>query len=158
MCSSDLAPHRGALACRDRRAVQHGSRAGHDRAADDGHEIGRKPLRRHEDDEADARGQLSELGDIGGRHRAVRAKVYDYRFEPGKVTSAAVRRETGGTRPNLATDGGVDGYVAVEPLLESAAVTPTARAEDLSVADFVALARALAARLQLGHDAGSSAD
>ena len=33
--------------------------------------------------------------------------------------------------------------IAPEPLLEAAGVTPTARAEELSVAEFCALARAL---------------
>jgi 16S rRNA (adenine1518-N6/adenine1519-N6)-dimethyltransferase len=46
----------------------------------------------------------------------------------------------------------------VADLLAGANLDATARAEDLSVADFVALARALAASRQLGHDAGSDAD
>ena len=46
----------------------------------------------------------------------------------------------------------------VAALLGAANLDATARAEDLSVADFVALARALAARSRLGHDARSDAD
>jgi 16S rRNA (adenine1518-N6/adenine1519-N6)-dimethyltransferase len=46
----------------------------------------------------------------------------------------------------------------VTALLAAANLDATARAEDLSVADFVALARALAASLQLGHDACSDTD
>jgi 16S rRNA (adenine1518-N6/adenine1519-N6)-dimethyltransferase len=46
----------------------------------------------------------------------------------------------------------------VTALLAAANLDATARAEDLSVADFVALARALAASLQLGHDARSDTD
>ena len=42
----------------------------------------------------------------------------------------------------------------VSALLATADLAPTARAEDISVAGFVALARALAARRGLGHDAG----
>jgi 16S rRNA (adenine1518-N6/adenine1519-N6)-dimethyltransferase len=40
-------------------------------------------------------------------------------------------------------------------LLSAAGLSPTARAEDISVAGFVSLARALAARHGLGHDAGA---
>ena len=46
----------------------------------------------------------------------------------------------------------------VATLLAAANLDPTARAEDLSVADFVVLARALAATPPLGHDARSDAD
>jgi 16S rRNA (adenine1518-N6/adenine1519-N6)-dimethyltransferase len=46
----------------------------------------------------------------------------------------------------------------VAALLAAANLDATARAEDLSVADFVALARALAVSPQLGHDARSDAD
>jgi 16S rRNA (adenine1518-N6/adenine1519-N6)-dimethyltransferase len=48
--------------------------------------------------------------------------------------------------------------VDVTALLAAASLDATARAENLSVADFVALARALAADLQLGHDARSKTD
>jgi 16S rRNA (adenine1518-N6/adenine1519-N6)-dimethyltransferase len=40
-------------------------------------------------------------------------------------------------------------------LLADAGIDPTARAEDIPVAGFVALARALAAHRALGHDAGA---
>ena len=46
----------------------------------------------------------------------------------------------------------------VNALLAAANIDPTARAEDLSVADFVALARALAAIRKLGHDGGPETD
>jgi 16S rRNA (adenine1518-N6/adenine1519-N6)-dimethyltransferase len=50
--------------------------------------------------------------------------------------------------------------IDVGQLLVSAELDPTARAEDVSVAGFAALARALAAQLSLGHsvraDAGGS--
>jgi 16S rRNA (adenine1518-N6/adenine1519-N6)-dimethyltransferase len=46
----------------------------------------------------------------------------------------------------------------VQGLLAAAGLDETARAEDLAVADFVALARALAAGRRLGHDATSEAD
>jgi 16S rRNA (adenine1518-N6/adenine1519-N6)-dimethyltransferase len=46
----------------------------------------------------------------------------------------------------------------VAALLAAANLDATARAEDLSIADFVALARTLAASRELGHDARSDAD
>ena len=46
----------------------------------------------------------------------------------------------------------------VNALLAAANIDPTARAEDLSVADFVALARALAAIRKLRHDGGPETD
>ncbi len=45
--------------------------------------------------------------------------------------------------------------VDVAALLGSAELSPTARAEDISVAGFASLARALAAQRALGHDAGA---
>jgi len=45
--------------------------------------------------------------------------------------------------------------VDVPTLLATAELTPTARAEDISVAGFASLARALAAYRALGHDAGT---
>jgi 16S rRNA (adenine1518-N6/adenine1519-N6)-dimethyltransferase len=48
--------------------------------------------------------------------------------------------------------------VDVAALLAATNLDATARAEDLSVADFVALACALAASRQLGHDVHSDAD
>jgi 16S rRNA (adenine1518-N6/adenine1519-N6)-dimethyltransferase len=47
----------------------------------------------------------------------------------------------------------LDGDVAA--LLSAAKLSPTARAEDIPVTGFVSLARALAARRGLGHDAGT---
>jgi 16S rRNA (adenine1518-N6/adenine1519-N6)-dimethyltransferase len=43
----------------------------------------------------------------------------------------------------------------VPTLLSAAGLDPTARAEDISIAGFVSLARALAAHRRLGHDAGA---
>jgi 16S rRNA (adenine1518-N6/adenine1519-N6)-dimethyltransferase len=43
----------------------------------------------------------------------------------------------------------------VATLLSAAGLDPTARAEDISITGFAALARALAARRRLGHDAGA---
>jgi 16S rRNA (adenine1518-N6/adenine1519-N6)-dimethyltransferase len=40
-------------------------------------------------------------------------------------------------------------------LLATAGLSPTARAEEIPVAGFVALARVLALRRSLGHDAGA---
>jgi 16S rRNA (adenine1518-N6/adenine1519-N6)-dimethyltransferase len=45
--------------------------------------------------------------------------------------------------------------VDVSALLETAGLNPTARAEEISVAGFASLARALAAHRGLGHDAGA---
>jgi len=45
--------------------------------------------------------------------------------------------------------------VDVPALLATAGLSPTARAEDISVAGFASLARALAAHRALGHDAGA---
>ena len=54
------------------------------------------------------------------------------------VTAAAFGQRRKMLRASLRTLG-----IAPEPLLEAAGVTPTARAEELSVAEFCALARAL---------------
>ncbi len=45
--------------------------------------------------------------------------------------------------------------VDVSALLSAAGLDPTARAEDISIAGFASLARALAAHRRLGHDAGA---
>jgi 16S rRNA (adenine1518-N6/adenine1519-N6)-dimethyltransferase len=45
--------------------------------------------------------------------------------------------------------------VDVPALLSTADLSPTARAEDISIAGFASLARALAAHRRLGHDAGA---
>jgi 16S rRNA (adenine1518-N6/adenine1519-N6)-dimethyltransferase len=45
--------------------------------------------------------------------------------------------------------------VDVSALLSTAGLSPTARAEDISVAGFTSLARGLAAQRGLGHDAGA---
>jgi 16S rRNA (adenine1518-N6/adenine1519-N6)-dimethyltransferase len=45
--------------------------------------------------------------------------------------------------------------VDVPALLSTAGLSPTARAEEISIAGFVSLARALAAYRRLGHDAGA---
>jgi 16S rRNA (adenine1518-N6/adenine1519-N6)-dimethyltransferase len=45
--------------------------------------------------------------------------------------------------------------VEVPSLIAAAGLSPTARAEEIPVAGFVALARALAAIRGLGHDAGT---
>jgi 16S rRNA (adenine1518-N6/adenine1519-N6)-dimethyltransferase len=58
-----------------------------------------------------------------------------------RVTAAAFGQRRKMLRASLRTLG-----IAPEPLLEAAGVTPTARAEELSVAEFCALARALEIR------------
>ena len=70
-----------------------------------------------------------------------------------RVTQAAFGQRRKMLRQSLRSLGG-----DVAALLAAANLDATARAEDLSVADFVALARALAASRQLGHDARSDAD
>jgi 16S rRNA (adenine1518-N6/adenine1519-N6)-dimethyltransferase len=70
-----------------------------------------------------------------------------------KVTQAAFGQRRKMLRQSLRSLG-----VDVAALLAAANLNATVRAEDLSVADFVALARALAASRQLGHDAGTYAD
>jgi 16S rRNA (adenine1518-N6/adenine1519-N6)-dimethyltransferase len=70
-----------------------------------------------------------------------------------RVTQAAFGQRRKMLRQSLRSLG-----ADVAALLAAANLDATARAEDLSVADFVALARALAARSRLGHDARSDAD
>ena len=70
-----------------------------------------------------------------------------------KVTQAAFGQRRKMLRQSLRSLG-----VDVTALLAAANLDPTARAEDLSVTDFVALACALAAGRQLGHHARSDAD
>jgi len=70
-----------------------------------------------------------------------------------RVTQAAFGQRRKMLRQSLRSLG-----ADVAALLAGANLDATARAEDLSVADFVALARALAARSQPGHDARSDAD
>jgi 16S rRNA (adenine1518-N6/adenine1519-N6)-dimethyltransferase len=70
-----------------------------------------------------------------------------------RVTQAAFGQRRKMLRQSLRSLG-----ADVAALLAAANIDATARAEDLSVADFVALARALAARSQPGHDARSDAD
>ena len=57
-----------------------------------------------------------------------------------RVTAAAFGQRRKMLRSSLASLG-----IAVAPLLERAGITPTARAEELSVAEFCALARAIEA-------------
>ena len=64
------------------------------------------------------------------------------------VTQAAFGQRRKMLRQSLRSLG-----VDVPALLAAADLDPTARAEDLSVADFVALARALAASAKIRHDA-----
>jgi 16S rRNA (adenine1518-N6/adenine1519-N6)-dimethyltransferase len=72
-----------------------------------------------------------------------------------RVTEAAFGQRRKMLRQSLRALG-----IDVGQLLVSAELDPTARAEDVSVAGFAALARALAAQLSLGHsvraDAGGS--
>ncbi|MGA8612101.1 MAG: 16S rRNA (adenine(1518)-N(6)/adenine(1519)-N(6))-dimethyltransferase RsmA [Xanthobacteraceae bacterium] len=70
-----------------------------------------------------------------------------------RMTQAAFGQRRKMLRQSLRSLGG-----DVAALLTATNLDPTARAEDLSVADFVALSRALAASRQLGHDARSDAD
>jgi 16S rRNA (adenine1518-N6/adenine1519-N6)-dimethyltransferase len=70
-----------------------------------------------------------------------------------RVTQAAFGQRRKMLRQSLRSLG-----VDVAALLAATNLDATARAENLSVADFVALARALAASRQLGHDAHSDAD
>jgi len=70
-----------------------------------------------------------------------------------RVTQAAFGQRRKMLRQSLRSLG-----ADVAALLEDAKLNATARAEDLSVADFVALARALAVNRQLGHDARADAD
>jgi 16S rRNA (adenine1518-N6/adenine1519-N6)-dimethyltransferase len=67
-----------------------------------------------------------------------------------RVTQAAFGQRRKMLRQSLRSLG-----VDVSALLSSSGLTPTARAEDISVAGFVSLARALAAQRGLGHDAGA---
>ena len=68
------------------------------------------------------------------------------------VTQAAFGQRRKMLRQSLRSLGG-----DTTALLSVAGLSPTSRAEDLSVADFVALARALAPQRGLGHDAGGDA-
>jgi 16S rRNA (adenine1518-N6/adenine1519-N6)-dimethyltransferase len=70
-----------------------------------------------------------------------------------RVTQAAFGKRRKMLRQSLRSLG-----ADVAALLGAAKLDATARAENLSVADFVALARALAASRQLGHDTRSDAD
>jgi len=70
-----------------------------------------------------------------------------------RVTQAAFGQRRKMLRQSLRSLG-----ADVAALLAAANLDATARAENLSVADFVALARALAASQPLGHDARSDAD
>jgi 16S rRNA (adenine1518-N6/adenine1519-N6)-dimethyltransferase len=70
-----------------------------------------------------------------------------------RVTQAAFGQRRKMLRQSLRSLG-----ADVAVLLAATKLDATARAEDLSVADFVALARALAASRQLGHDVHSDAD
>jgi 16S rRNA (adenine1518-N6/adenine1519-N6)-dimethyltransferase len=65
------------------------------------------------------------------------------------VTQAAFGQRRKMLRQSLRSLG-----VDVAELLSTAGLAPTARAEDISVAGFVALARALAACRGLRHDTG----
>ena len=67
-----------------------------------------------------------------------------------RVTQAAFGQRRKMLRQSLRSLG-----ADVAALLAAANLDPTARAEDLSVVDFVTLSRALAASRQLGHDARS---
>jgi len=68
------------------------------------------------------------------------------------VTQAAFGQRRKMLRQSLRSLGG-----DVQKLLSAADLSPTARAEDIPVAGFVALARALAAQRGLGHNAGADA-
>jgi 16S rRNA (adenine1518-N6/adenine1519-N6)-dimethyltransferase len=70
-----------------------------------------------------------------------------------RVTQAAFGQRRKMLRQSLRALG-----VDVSALLAAAALDATARAEDLSVADFAALARALAGCRALGHDAAQDAE
>jgi len=70
-----------------------------------------------------------------------------------RVTQAAFGQRRKMLRQSLRSLG-----ADVAALLAATNLDATARAEDLSVADFVALARTLAASRQLGHDVHSDAD
>jgi len=70
-----------------------------------------------------------------------------------RVTQAAFGQRRKMLRQSLRSLG-----ADVAALLAAANLDPTARAEDLSVVDFVTLSRALAASRQLGHDARSDTD
>jgi 16S rRNA (adenine1518-N6/adenine1519-N6)-dimethyltransferase len=70
-----------------------------------------------------------------------------------RVTQAAFGQRRKMLRQSLRSLG-----AEVASLLAAAKLDATARAEELSVADFVALARALAVSRQLGHDARSDGD
>jgi 16S rRNA (adenine1518-N6/adenine1519-N6)-dimethyltransferase len=65
------------------------------------------------------------------------------------VTQAAFGQRRKMLRQSLRSLGG-----DVSSLLSAAGLTPTARAEEISVAGFVAVARALAAQRAVGHDGG----
>jgi 16S rRNA (adenine1518-N6/adenine1519-N6)-dimethyltransferase len=66
------------------------------------------------------------------------------------VTQAAFGQRRKMLRQSLRSLG-----VEVPSLIAAAGLSPTARAEEIPVAGFVALARALAAIRGLGHDAGT---